>query len=175
MFKPNMRAQRGIGVAYILTFIALVAIVTAAMAKFGRDSVRSRLNFETSSALLEQSQLIRNRLLVCGVSFPAGDNGTGFHPIYPPTPVSGLLADAQCPGQPLPNNLWTGSGGLRLPPSPHGFEQWRYQNDSTSVRVSIAPRVAGDASALGLVDKVIPRIGDSAARVGDALTVTILQ
>lgn len=167
-------SQRGFGIAYILSFIAILSVVIAALATLSRDSAQSRANLAASTAILDQVQLIRNRILVCGVSYPNGDNLTGIRTMYPSTPGSLLLSDAACPGQPLPNNLWTGTGGLILPPVPPGYAPWRYENDSISMRLELQPLVPGQATALGIFDILLPRLGSGASRSGNVLSVVLM-
>jgi hypothetical protein len=166
--------QRGVGLAYLLAFIALLSIVTMSLSQMTRGATRSRLNFDTSMALHEQAQLIRNRILVCAVAYPVGDNGTGFHPTYPATPGSGLLRDAVCPGQPAPGNLWSGTGGLLLPPPPRGFAPWTLSNDAASLRIALAALDPADAGARGIIDHLLARLGSGASRSAGVLTIVLM-
>lgn len=168
-------SQRGFGIAYILSFIAILSLVVAALAILSRDSAQSRANLIASTAILDQVQLIRNRILVCGVSYPTGDNQTGVRSMYPATPGSLLLADAVCPGQPLPNNLWTGTNGLILPPVPPGYQSWTYTNDAASMRIELQPITPGQATALGIFDILLPRLGSGASRTGNVLSVILMH
>jgi hypothetical protein len=168
-------SQRGFGIAYILSFIAILSVVIAALAMLSRDNAQARLNLVASTAILDQVQLIRNRILVCGVQYPTGDNLTGIRTMYPATPGSLLLSDAVCPGQPAPNNLWTGSNGLILPPPPAGFSPWRYENDNVSMRIESQPLIPGQATALGIFDILLPRLGSGASRNGNVLSIILMH
>lgn len=167
--------QKGIALAYILAFLALLTLATTFIAKTQRGTAQAISNQENKVALLEQATLVRSRIIGCAVSYPAGDNGTGVRIQYPATPTSGLVRDLTCPGQPGSNNLWTGTGGLTLPSPPKIFNAWRYVNDTSSMRITISASASGDPTTLGIMDAIAARLGTSATRNGDVLTVVLVN
>lgn len=176
MKKQWRGTQRQNGfIAYVFVVIAMLSMVAAAVAAMSRSGGRQQWNFETKNALMDASKIIRSRVIFCGIAFPAGDNGSGFHTRFPATPGTGNVTDLVCPGQPAPNNLWTGKGGLPLPTQPGGFAPWQYVNDGTSVRISL--RATGgttDIAAIAVLDSLALRIGTNASRTADILTIILM-
>jgi hypothetical protein len=170
-----MRHQAGIALSYVLAFIALVAIATTYFATTGRGVARSISNQENKVALLEQATLVRSRIIGCAVSFPGGDNGTGFRLPYPPGTTPVAVRDLVCPGQDGANNLWSGTGGLTLPAPPRIFNDWMYVNDASSMRISISAKTSGDATTLAIMDAIATRLGSGASRTGDVLTIVVMN
>ncbi|MFD2274151.1 hypothetical protein ACFS07_32610 [Undibacterium arcticum] len=118
----NVKKYRQGGfIGYVLMVIAMLSMVALVAAKMSRSGGQQQWNFETRNTLLDQSKLIRSRVIGCGIAYPSGNNGTGFHARFPATAGTGLVSDLVCPGQPAPNNLWTGVGGMTLPSVPGGF------------------------------------------------------
>lgn len=169
------RSEQGIAVAYILAAIALLGLVAFMMAKMSNSNVQLQTAFDSKQTLIRQYQLIRSRVLSCGVAYPAGDNGTGVRVRYPATPVSGNVIDMTCPGQPGANNLWSGAGSVTLRAPPAAFTGWMYANDGTSMRLAIQPAVSGDTRSIGILTSVANRIGDIATVSGSTLTITLMN
>lgn len=167
--------QKGFAIGYLFAALALAGLVAFQLSKTSRTNAQGDVNFQNRAALLDQYHLIRSRILACGINFPYGDNGTTFRIRYPATPGSGLVRDLTCPGQDPPNNLWTGLNGLILPAEPPALNPWRYENDATSMRLSIQARSASDTHLLGVMDQVVSTIGSAASRSGDVLTVVLMN
>lgn len=169
------KRERGIALAYVLAFLALMTLATTYLASTQRGVAQSLANQENKVALLEQATLIRGRIIGCVVSFPGGDNGTGVRVQYPAEPASSLVRDLTCPGQPGSNNLWSGTGGLTLPSPPRIFTDWSYQNDGTGLVISIDAASPGDPATLGVMDSIAQRLGPSASRAGNTLTIILMN
>lgn len=167
--------QKGVAIAYMLTAIALLGLISFALSRLTTSSKQLEASFETRLALIGQYQMIRSRILSCGIAYPAGDNGTGSRVRYPATPLSERVLDLECPGKPGANNLWNGSGGVRLSAPPPAFSEWGYVNDATSMRLSIEPMTTGDTSSLSILSGVAIRVGDNASMVGNALVITLMN
>lgn len=168
------RSEDGLAIAYLLASIAVLSLVAFALSKQTGQGVQLKTNFDNKITLIKQYQQIRSRILSCGIAYPGGINDTGFRVQYPGTPVSGNLSDAQCPGHPDKDNLWTGRGGMLLPRPPEAFDQWKYINDATSMRLTIQPTATGDAASSGLLNAVAIRIGDTASMSGEVLSITLM-
>ncbi len=171
--KRGYLAQKGIALAYILGVITLASAVTVFVATTQRGQALAKLNAELRVAIIDQFGLIRSRAIGCVISYPAGNNGTAFHTQFPATPVSTLVRDLTCPGQPGANNLWTGTGGLPLPLPPPAFAEWRYFNDASNIRLTISSAAATDRVALGVMDAVAKRLGPNSSISGDTLTIVL--
>lgn len=173
--NKKMRHQKGVALSYVLAFIALLSIATTFFAMTQRGAAQSLVNQENRVALLEQSTLIRSRIIGCTVSFPGGDNGTGFRLPYPAATTAVAVRDLTCPGQSGANNLWSGTGGLTLPAPPRIFNNWTFVNDATSMRISISAKTPGDLNTRAVMDFVVARLGASASRTGDTMTVVLMN
>lgn len=170
----RLEKQRGFA-AYVFLVIAMLSLTAVVAAKMSRAGGQQQWNFETKNTVLDQSKIIRTRIIGCAIAFPAGNNGTGFHPRFPATPGTGLVSDLVCPGQAAPNNLWTGVGGMTLAAAPGGFSAWTYNNDGSSIRISIQAVVGTtDRAAMNVLDAIAVRIGSNASRVGATLTITLM-
>lgn len=171
-------SERGFILSYILVALVILVITVQGLRLItdGMD-VQARTTDEAKEELLRQIGQIRATLQLCAVLFPAGNNGTGFHPSYPATPVSGQLRDAECPGVPNGNkNIWTsGQVGHLLPKIPMGFGEWQYINDADSIRITLDPVSAGDVVASTIVTRAQRRIGENASISGDTFVVKIIQ
>lgn len=168
-------SEQGIAIAYLLAAIALLGLVAFMMAKMSNSNVQLQSAFQSKQTLITQYQLIRSRILSCGIAYPAGNNGSTVRVRYPATPVSGNVIDMTCPGQPGANNLWNGAGSVTLRAPPAAFTGWTYANDSTSMRLAIQPAVGGDTFATGILIAVANRIGDIATISGETLTITLMN
>ena len=166
--------QRGF-ISYVFLVIALLAIVGFAAAKMSRAGTHEKWTFDARNTILDQYTTIRTRVISCGINYPSGNNGTGFHIRFPATPVSTLVSDMVCPGQTLANNLWTGVGGLTAPVPPAGFSPWIYTNDGTSIRISLTATVGTtDLQAMRVLNATATKLGSIATVVGPVLTITLM-
>ena len=166
--------QRGVALAYILATIALASLAATYIAKSQRGVAQSQFNQDVKNSLTDPYTISRSRISGCAITYPAGNNGTGFHLVYPATPASGLVADLTCPGQSGSNNLWYGTGGLTFAAQHRSFLPWRYVNDATNIRITITAAVANNPTLQGIMDVLVQRIGASASRSGDVLTIILL-
>lgn len=167
--------QKGLALAYVLGFLALLTLATTFLAKTQRGVAQSLANQEHKIALLDQATLIRGRIIGCAVSFPGGDNGTGFRLQYPAALVATPVRDLTCPGQTGANNLWTGTGGLTLPAPPKVFTDWEYENSGSGLIISIRSTSSTDTTTQGVMDNIAMRLGPSASRVGDKLIFVLMN
>jgi hypothetical protein len=168
--------QTGLIFTYLLIGISLLSVMTLAYSKISRSSVIGQWNHEARESLLEQVSLIRGRIISCAVTYPSGDPATNVR--YPSTPPSGLVSDLNCPGNPATNkNIWTGAGGTTLPAPPRRFSNWTYSyTPASGIRINvIATQGTSDGNAIGVMDMVATRIGDSAVRNGKQLTVVLMN
>lgn len=173
--SPIVLHQGGFALVYVLAAIFLMGVLSAGMALAFRSNGQASGQQALAAQLVAQANLVRQKISQCAVEFPAGDNGTGFHPSYPATPVSGLVSDLACPGAPVgANNLWTGTDGTFLPRPPTGFTAWTYVNDATSVRIQIQTNNPVGWSAA--MSQALTRFSPSeATRVTTSLTHDTLQ
>jgi hypothetical protein len=167
--------QSGLAFAYILAILTLAIALATAFSRLNRGTAQAQSNQVNYSKLLDQISLIRNRIVLCTISYPSGDNGSGSRISYPSTPASKLVSDLTCPGQSGFNNLWVGTGGLTLPSPPIAYGPWMYANDAVSMRITITGVVAGDPIMRGILDRVVVQIGSSASRSGDILSIIITK
>lgn len=131
-------AARGFAASYLVFAIGLMTLVALGISRMNDDQAERRLVTQSQRMVLQQADLIRAQVVLCGTMYPSGNNGTAFRPRFPATPVSGLVADLDCPGDPNANrNLWRGQYGVTLPAAPFGLSAWRYANDATSLRIWI--------------------------------------
>lgn len=164
--------------AYVLATISLIALISYGLAKQSGSNAQLQAAFETKQTLIRQVQLIRSRILSCGIAYPTGNNGNGYvnRVRYPATPVSGKVRDLSCPGLPPgSDNLWTGMGGATVPLPPVAFSEWEYVSDATSMRLRIVPASSADAASLRVLNAVELRIGETAAIVNDGLEITLMH
>lgn len=166
-----MSRQSGISLLSILLFsIALFAASVFVVFGSGTNAV-TRIEQYKTAVLLAQSQLIATRVSKCAADYPAGDNQTGFHVSYP-AGSHVAVATLVCPGS--LQNLWRGVDGVYLPRAPEGFNDWRYSNDSNSVRIEILAKHATDYARL--IAAAAAKIGPSADTfTSDTLTVKIVE
>lgn len=174
MVAVKLRKQKGIALAYLIAVITLLTVISAAWSLTSRSTVQAQWNSDTKRTLLDQYQLIVGRLVYCGVAYPAGDNGTGFRGRFPGAATSVGVDTLVCPGQAVPNNLWSGIGGLTLPATPARFSPWSYTNDATSMRIAVSVTAGvADTQAIGVLDNVVALIGQGAVRSGATMTVQV--
>ena len=116
----------------------MITIAGGAVLKISSKTARGERIFQNQNEVLNQSRYISNRLRQCVILYPSGNNGTGFYAKYPGATVPAAVSALTCPGQPAPNNLWTGKGGSYPPRPIAGFPAWLYQNDASGVRIMIS-------------------------------------
>lgn len=166
------RRQSGFVVAHLFFAIAMMGIVAAGFAAMSRDNASGKWKVETRKTLMAQASLIRDRIILCGVTYPSGNNGTGNHVAYPATPVSGQAVDLLCPGNPDTNkSIWTGRNGAIYPVLPSGFSAWQYVNDATNMRIS----VTGDGSpqTRDVLSVLVGNYGAAGSLSGDTLSIIV--
>ena len=132
------KSSLGFAIGPVLAVIAMIAIAGGSVLKMTSKTARGERIFQNQAEVMNQSRYIGNRLRQCVILYPAGNNGTGFNVKYPGATVAMAVSSLTCPGQPNPNNLWTGKGGT-FPPRPiAGFSNWTYQNDASGVRIMLS-------------------------------------
>lgn len=136
MFKDCSRQSRqnGVAVAPLLVVIALFGVISMSIALTNRSVSQGVYESMCVTELVSQINLIRTKITKCTVEYPEGDNGTANNKPFP-SGTNALVSNLVCPGNAL--NLWSGSDAIFLPRPPKGFNDWRYTNDATGVRISI--------------------------------------
>jgi hypothetical protein len=122
----------------VLFSLALLSLTIAAVSRNSINADAGRRQAEVSDALVQQVEVIRSKILACGLTYPAGNNGLGYRLAFPAVPSSALVADLQCPGAPTgQKELWAGQDGIYAPQVPMGLSAWQFQHDAASMRISI--------------------------------------
>lgn len=135
---PVRRAVRGFVMGYVLFVIALCSVVVAGLSRATINADAGRRQAEVSDTLVQQVEIIRSKILACGIAYPAGNNGLGYRTAFPASPGSGLVADLQCPGAPNgAQALWSGQDGIYAPREAVGLSAWQFAHDASSMRISI--------------------------------------
>jgi hypothetical protein len=125
------------------------------------------------TAVVEQVELIRAKLIMCASNYPAGNNGLGYRLPYPAAPASGLVSDLQCPGAPAGwQTFWNGTDGVFAPKPLQGMSAWSYVHDATGIRVAISVQHSTSSLQAGLRSAALA-LGSQASVAGSTLTVTL--
>lgn len=171
--RTPRRSQGGFIVAYVLAGIALASVAIAGIARLNSANNTSERMATLRSDLVRQAELIRNMVVACKIKHPTGNNGTGFRVSFPGTPASQNVADLVCPGAPAGyQSLWNGRDAI-VPPSPLvGMGPWKYVNDATSIRISIAVTEAV-AFRTAALNSAALKFGSQASVTGSTLTITL--
>lgn len=178
--RPHPQKAQGFAAATALFAIGLFVLLGAVMAASARSNAKAKMFHETKEAMVAQSDLILNMLLLCRTLYPAGDNGNGNpdRRMYPATPgggASGPLDTLSCPGQ-GGTVIWSGDSRAMAPRALPGYAPWSYTNDGTSIRISITATNAGVPYYQDLLDRVAAKVGTSqAVRNADTLTITLIN
>ena len=170
------RRQGGFFVSYILSGLALLMLlVAAASSLFSSGNLAQEVEYRRE-ALSAQFAQITNTLLLCGIQYPVGNNGSGFHVVYPAVPVSGLARDLTCPGDvSSAATIWlSGHLGQQLPGIPVGIQDWRYTNTAANISISATVATAGDPTARSILKRAALRAGGDASISVDLDTLTII-
>jgi hypothetical protein len=166
------RKSRGFILGYALLGLALLSLTLMVIARMNSQGVDGRRMAETRDEVVQQAGLIRSKLLACTIAFPGGDNGLGFRLQFPAAPVSGLVADTLCPGNPNANKaVWSQGDGVYMPRTLTNLSAWRIAHDATSVRISVTAQSGGWA--LAALNNAARRLGPQATVSGSTLTVVI--
>lgn len=171
----NHQKNRGLILGQILFSLAVLAIVVSSISAMTRNSADRERVSNLTDTITREAEIIRAKLLSCVISYPAGDNGTGFHPEYPARPASGLVADLACPGAPSASgDIWPGQDGISIPPVANGLSSWSYENDATSIRISISS-IPGDTPAKAAINTAAKRFGSDASITANMVTFTLIR
>lgn len=167
--------------SYVLVGLAIMSLSIMVVSRMGNKTNDSKRMVEVRDEVTNQVALIRSKLIACSVFYPGGNNGLGYRPQLPITPIAGVLSnvadgyvvDVLCPGNPNANkSIWSSSDGVYMPRKLTGLGDWKYIHDATSARISVAAIGAG-AINLSALTNVALRIGSQASVTGSALTVVI--
>jgi len=173
MPRRPQAANRGFILGYALTALFLLSLTMALLSRMSSSGNSGRIMASNRDELAQQISLIRSELLACTVSYPGGDNGLGFRAAWPAPPVSTLVADVLCPGNPnTTKSIWDPSAGLHAPRTLQGFTPWSYMHDVSSVRITISA-TSGGAMSTATLNNVALRFGSQATVNGATLTVVI--
>jgi len=172
---PHQFQQQGFAAASALFAIGLFVLLGFVATSTSRTNARAKMFHETKEAMVAQNDFILNTLLLCRTVYPAGNTTTFVdpsisHPQYPPS-GDGTVANLSCPGQ-APNLIWSSDSRALAPRTLPGFTPWTYVNDP-GVRISITAITPGPGYYQDLLEAVKKRVGPSAARVGDTLTISL--
>lgn len=157
--------QKGFA-SWVVVAFGLVGTLTALSAVLAATSTSTRSVSINSIAkqVAMQANMIRNQIMTCAIGDPAtgrtGDNGTGLNVAFPYT---GSAAGIKSGGSPVgtggavdalycartasgalwvtgasDRNLWSGVGGVFLPPAPSGFSAWQFASTANVVKISIS-------------------------------------
>ncbi|MBZ0158351.1 MAG: hypothetical protein K8I29_19310 [Alphaproteobacteria bacterium] len=162
---------RGFVHTHLLAAVLLSATLAAVLARSGRVDATFFTKSGIVSQIVAQANMIRQKVVACSTLYPSGNNGTGNHISYPggnDVAVSTLT----CPGS--GQNLWTGVDGQTLPKAPNGFSDWKYINDTTSVRIylratSLPASQSAMQKAFGYFNQTLPE----ASLLGNDFVLTI--
>src|SRR5215207_8512244 len=88
LWAPVRRAARGFVMGYVLFVIALCSVVVAGLSRATINADAGRRQAEVSDTLVQQVEIIRAKIVACGVGYPAGNNGLGYRTAFPATPGS---------------------------------------------------------------------------------------
>lgn len=159
---------------YVMLGLALTSISLMVLSRMGGKSADSKRMAELRDEVVSQATLIRAKLIACAVSYPGGDNGLGFRPQLPVTPVSGAADDVLCPGNPNPNkSIWAPGDGIHAPRRLTGLGAWSYSHDATSARISISTAPGGGNVAQAALNNAAQKFGAQSSVTGSTLTVVI--
>lgn len=142
-FNRSLRKQRGSAIAYAMSAVILISLVTAAMLQSHVGQGKSIKVSKNINELSSQINLIRQQLILCATLYPDGNNGVlNSTPAFPGGTAS-TVSTLDCPGSPLSNkNLWTGKYGVFLPRQAPLFNDWTYTNDATGVYVQTSAKTS---------------------------------
>lgn len=121
----------------ILPSLAILGIVVVGIGAVMDRNQRGISIAESTTRARDQLTTIRDALTLCRVTWPGGNNGTGFNVNYPATPGAGTWGDVSaiiCPGPSA--NLWTALN-ISLPPAPNWVSGWQYQNSASGILLKI--------------------------------------
>ena len=133
---PKTRRHGGFAFAYVIGMIALMAAIAAATISMARTNSVANYIFNTTSSVYAAANVISTKIRYCPLSFPGGDNGTGYAIQYPGATTEVLVVSLVCPGRSA-YTLFTGGDGVFLPQTPAQFTGWTYLNDSLGVRIKL--------------------------------------
>ncbi|MFO0753551.1 MAG: hypothetical protein U0411_09540 [Thermodesulfovibrionales bacterium] len=145
-----MGDMRGFVHTHLIAAVLLSVALAAVLARSGRVDATFFARSGVASQIVAQANMIRQKVLVCSLLYPGGNNGTGSHISYPGG-SDAAVSTLSCPGS--GQNLWTGVDGQALPKAPDGFNDWKYSNDAASVRISL--RAASLAASQGAMQKAL--------------------
>lgn len=131
--RHTSRRQGGF-IAYVVAACALLAVLGAATIQVARKSTMGTYVFDTTNSVYAAASLITTKIRYCPLSFPGGNNGTGFAVQYPGAATAADVSTLVCPGRSA-YTLFTGADGVFLPQTPGGFTGWSYINDASGVRI----------------------------------------
>lgn len=156
MWLLSRNKQRGFAaLTYVLVAVFLIAAIGGMMASSRWGSNNADKQWSMAMDMVAQANLIRNRLNDCAMlanqsgyigsqTLYVNNGSSGHHPYYPAQPSDtghtgfSWLIDAKCPN---PSNNTTpiigGEDGVFLPPTPSGFYQWVYRNNTSTTTVHI--------------------------------------
>ncbi len=141
--------QSGSALVYILIAIALLAALTASFMKPSSQQTTAQSSFNAITEMKSQIAFIRSSIQECVLNYPDGEDGLIGTPNFPypinpssshfTTPAAdNALEGIRCPGNPggVSTNhadIFGGSSGKFLPPTPSLFDDWEYYSGDDGV------------------------------------------
>jgi hypothetical protein len=157
----------------VLGSLVLIGVLAVAAGYLMDRNQRGLSIAESTRIAREQIPIIRDALMACFVTWPAGNNGTGNHPPYPATPgvgAWGSINDLVCPG--AGTSLWTAIR-YNVPNAPVYMAQWQYQNVASGIYIKLE---AASPDGNAVVQQVATRIPASEKTVtASSLTIQLMQ
>ena len=173
--RAGVFSQRGFLMAYLMAVLAIASVVMVAWARLGNQATDGKRVAQLRDSVVSQASLIRSKQMSCTTTYPGGNNGLGFRLAFPAAPVSGLVADLLCPGNPNTNkSLWSTADGIYAPQTLNGLSAWSYSHDAASIRIIISVTGSGNVPTAALNNAVL-RYGPQASMANGTLTILIAQ
>ena len=119
----------------------LLGVVIVGVGALMERNQRGLAIAEVTTRVRDQLTTLRDAITLCRITWPGGNNGTGFNVNYPATPgvdTWGNVADLICPGANggAGANLWTALN-VSLPPGSNTVSTWQYQNSGAGIFVKL--------------------------------------
>lgn len=167
------RKQQGFIHNMVIAALVLMGVMTVGYGYLSDRNQRGLSIAESVRIAREQITLIRDALTTCYITWPAGNNGTANHPVYPLTPSVteyGSINDLVCPGAAA--NLWTAIN-YPAPVAPPYMVQWQYKNTATGIFIKLEASTLDGNAVVAQVEKRIP--ADDKTVQADSIVIRLLQ
>lgn len=145
MRMTSIKNQKGGIILFVFAAITVISYLTYLLSSSnGLNEERIKIQ-KIANLVVMQSNIIRNGLTLCSISYPQGGVTGGTDSAYPATTTS--LSSVACPGK--SDSLIFGElSSVSYPRQVDGMGGWELVNDATGVFIKITP------SNLSLVDSL---------------------